>query len=180
MSYVLHSDSLESYLCTVIKQCCLWSHHSHIMQSYHCLITHSDRKSSDCTINRNNNNDVVTEVDIREEDSRENLIREESKDREDREEDRVLLSSLKETEREDKSILISRETHWDDSIDDELINELYKYLLTTIQTSQQLTVRWRLYLTALSMHIYLHSEQLSRLWRRSCHNKQYNHSQQYL
>ena len=180
MSYILHSDSLKSYLCAVIEQCCFWSHCSYVAQSYHCLITYSDRKSSDCTINRDNNDDVITEISTEEEDDREDLIREESKDREDREEDRVLFSSLKEAEREDKSVLISRETHWDNSTDNESIDELYKHLLAIIQTSQQLTVRWRLHLTALSMHIYLYSEQLSRLWRRSCHNKQYNCSQQYL
>ena len=179
MLYILHSDSLKSSLCAVVEQCCLWSHCSCIVWDYHCLITHSDRKSSDCIINSDNNDDVITEVDTEEEDSRENLIREEDKDRENREEDRILLSSLKEGREEDKSVLISRETHWDDNISDELIDELYKYLLVTIQISQQLMMRWRLHLTALSMHIYLYSEQLSRLWRRSYYNKQYNCSQQY-
>ena len=175
-----HNDSLESSLYAVVEQCCLWSHCFCVAQNYHCLITHSDRKSSDCIINRNDNDDVIIRVDIREEDSRENLIKEEDEDREDREEDRVLLSSLKEAEREDKSVLISRKICWDNSVSDESINKLYQYLLAIIQTSQQLTVRWRLHLTALSMHIYLYSEQLSRLWRRSHHNKQYNCSQQYL
>ena len=102
------------------------------MWDYHCLITHSDEKSSDCIINSDNNNDVITEVSAEEEDSRENLIREENKDREDKEEDRVLLSNLKEAEREDKSVFISREICWDNSIDNRSINKLYKYLLAII------------------------------------------------
>ena len=179
MSHVLHSDSLKSHLCAVVEQCCLWSHHSYVVQSYHCLITHSDRKSGGCAIDSDNNNDVITEVSAEEEDSRENLVREEDEGREDREEDRVLLSSLKEAEREDESVLISEEICWDDSTDDESINKLYKYLLAIIQTLQQLTVRWRLHLTALSIYIHLHSEQLSRFWR-SHHNEQYNCSQQCL
>ena len=129
MLYILHSNLLKSFSYAVIEQCCLWFHHSYVIQSYHCLITYSDRKSSDCTINSDNNNNVVTEVSAEEEDSEEDLIREEDEDREDREEDRVLFSSLKEAEREDKSVLISRETHWDDSVSDESIDELYKYLL---------------------------------------------------
>ena len=132
MLYILYSDSLESSLCTVIEQCCLWSYHFYIIQSYHCLIIYSDRKSSSCIINRDNNDNVITEVDAEEEDSREDLIREEDKDREDREEDKVLLSSLKKAEREDKSVFISRKIHWDDSIDNESIDELYKYLLAII------------------------------------------------
>ena len=179
MSYILHSDSLESCSYAVVEQCCLWSHHSYVAQNYHCLITHSDRKSSDCAIDRDNNNDIITEVSAKEEDSRENLTEEKSEDREDREEDRILLSSLKEAEREEKSVFISEKTHWDNNTDSESIDELYKHLLAIIQISQQLTVRWRLHLTALSMYICLHSEQLSRFWR-SCHNKQYDCSQQCL
>ena len=132
MLYVLHSDLLESSLCAVIEQCCLWSHHSCVAQNYHCLITHSDERSDSCTINSDNNNDVITEVSAEEEDSRENLIREENEDRKDREEDRILFSSLKEVEEEDESVLISREIYWDNNTDDELIDKLYKYLLAII------------------------------------------------
>ena len=177
MSHILHSDLLKSCLHAVVEQHCLWSHHSCVVWDYHCLITHSDEKNSGCIINRDDNDDVIVRVSAEEGDSREDLSREGDEDREDREEDRVLFSSLKEAEREDKSVLISRETHWDNSTDNESIDELYKHLLAIIQTSQQLMMRWRLHLTALSMHVYLHSEQLSRSWR-SCHNKQYDCSQQ--
>ena len=36
---------------------------------------------------------------------------------------------MKEAEKEDENVLINKETHWDDSADDELIDKLYKYLL---------------------------------------------------
>ena len=83
-------------------------------------------------IDSDNNDDVIVRVSTEEEDSREDLIREENEDREDREENRVLLSSLEEAEEEDKSVFISREICWDDSIDDESIDELYKHLLAII------------------------------------------------
>ena len=132
MSYILYSDFLESSLCAVVKQCCFWSYCSCITQSYHCLITYSDRKSSDCIINSDNNNDVIVRVNTEEVNSREDLTEEEDKDRENREEDRILFSSLKEAEREDKSVLISEKICWDNNTDNELIDKLYKYLLAII------------------------------------------------
>ena len=99
------------------------------MWDYHCLITHSDEKNSGCIINRDDNDDVIVRVSAEEGDSREDLSREGDEDREDREEDRVLFSSLKEAEREDESVFINREICWGNNTDDELIDELYKHLL---------------------------------------------------
>ena len=129
MLYVLCSDLLKSCLCAVIKQCCLWSHCFCVIQSYHCLITHSDRKNDDCTINRDNNDNVIIRVSTEEGDSREDLTEEEDEDREDEEEDEILSDNLKEAEREDESVFIDKKTHWDNSAGDKLIDKLYKYLL---------------------------------------------------
>ena len=125
MLHVLCSDFLESSLHTVIEKHCLWSHYSCVMQSCDCLITHSDKKSSNCTINNNNDDDVVAEISVRrEENSRENIIRKENKDRRDRKENEILFSSLKETEKEENVILINKEICWDNSTDSESINWL--------------------------------------------------------
>ena len=82
------------------------------MQNYHCLITHSDGKNGSHTIDRDNDDDVVTEVSTEEEeDSEEDLIREGDEGREGRGEDRVLSSSLKEAGEGDESVLINRKIH---------------------------------------------------------------------
>ena len=123
MLYVLCDNLLESSSCAVIEEYHLWSHHSYIVWSCDCLIIYSDRKSDDHTINNSDDNDVVIKVSIREEeDNRENIIREENKNRKNRKKDRILSDSLKEVEREKNIVLINRKICWDNSTDNESIN----------------------------------------------------------
>ena len=111
VSHASHSVWVQNYLWAVVEQHCLWSH---------C----SDIAHSDCTVNDSNDNDVVVIivviVIIREEGEGD---REESKDREDEEED-SLFSSVKEAGEEEDTDYVSDSSHWYNSADDELIDEL--------------------------------------------------------
>ena len=80
------------------------------MQSCDCLIIYSDRKSSDCIINSDNNNDVVAEISIREkENSKDNITEKKNENRRNKEKDKILSDNLKETEEEENIIFINRE-----------------------------------------------------------------------
>ena len=125
MLYILCNNSLKSFLCAVIEKCCFWSHHSCIMWDCDYLIIHNNRKNDSYIINSDNNDDVITEVSIREEEnSEENLIRKKNKDRKNKEKNEILSDNLKEAEKEENIIFINRKICWDNSVSDKLINWL--------------------------------------------------------